>query len=209
MQSYILPYPEELNKVIEEQNQEISSLINERNFLEAEKLLAQQFELIRSNENKLPEGKRYHKGATLYNWGIFMPLQNEPKKISEGYRNILLAFIEDLLDSDKMQEAHGSPSYKMLLENPFMTRDLLNLVENNVQERRTFHSIPKNPEDVLQPLSNEAKEAVEKPIEITIEQVRPIIESHLMDKPKEKRVFVGGNYRIIALLKEIYKTVKD
>jgi len=51
---------------------------------------------------------------------------------------------------------------------------------------------------------------LEKPIDITLTQVKPAIQEWLKEKgPKEKRVFVGGNYRNIAILRHIEQIVRE
>jgi hypothetical protein len=47
-------------------------------------------------------------------------------------------------------------------------------------------------------------------MELTYEQVKPLVEKWLEENgPKEKRVFIGGNYRNIALLRCIKRIVED
>ena len=76
MREYVVAqYPPELHKEIVEINLRIQTLWIEGKFGEAEKLFEEWCNLIRSYEDKLPEGQRYHKGTPLHNWGIAILLQ--------------------------------------------------------------------------------------------------------------------------------------
>jgi hypothetical protein len=181
-------------------------------FKKAEELFKTQYELIRHSEEKLRKGKRHHKGASLYNLGISILLQKESSRIQEGYRNIVLAYIEDILDFDNIEKVHAAPAYRALMSNPSFHESLLELIEQKVEQCKLNKQIPRNPEEIfkLKPIKGKTEEATKKPIEITIKQVRGAIDAWLERKGEiEKRVFVGGNYRNIALLRHIEKIVQD
>jgi hypothetical protein len=70
MQDYVANFPKDLNKDLEKTAKEIPTLMVEGSFQKAEEIFQKQYELIRKFEKDLPSGQRFHKGATLYNWGI-------------------------------------------------------------------------------------------------------------------------------------------
>jgi hypothetical protein len=99
-----------------------------------------------------------------------------------------------------------------LISNPSFHESLLELIEQKVEQCKSSEQIPRNPEEIfkLKPIEGKTEQAIKKPIEITIDQVREVINVWLEHKGKiEKRVFVGGNYRNIALLRHIEKIVED
>jgi len=163
MQDYVIEFPRELALEIQEIAGEIKLLWIEGNFQATEELFRKQYELIRSYEEKLPEGQRHHKGPPLHNWGVSILLQKNPQRFNDGYRKIFLAYIEDLLDFDNLEQVHSAPAYKMLIGNPFIGEDLLVRTSIRVEERKSRHQIPKNPEEVLTTqLNNETQNAIGK-----------------------------------------------
>ena len=54
------------------------------------------------------------------------------------------------------------------------------------------------------------EDSTKKPFKMTIEYFRPTVHKWLENKgPKEKRVFVGGNYKNIAILRQIAHVVEQ
>lgn len=149
MQDYVVEFPRKLALEIEEISQNIGPLWIKGDFPAAEELFRKQYELIRSCEERLPDGQRYHKGSPLHNWGVSILLQKNPQRFKDGYRKIFLAYIEDLLDFDNLDQVHSAPAYKALIGNPFIGEDLLERASRQVEERKSHHQIPKSPEDVL------------------------------------------------------------
>ena len=85
MKEWVVDFPRELDNVRKKKFEEINALWIEGNFRESEKIFGELYELMRKFESKLPEGKRFHKGTTLHNWGVTILLQRDPKRIQEGY----------------------------------------------------------------------------------------------------------------------------
>ena len=210
MQEYVVNFPSEFNKKINKRSLNAVFLLFEGNSQQAESIFQSLYADIRKKEERLPEGQRFHKGATLYWWGFALLLQESSQKVSEGYEKLLLAYIEDLLDYPSVQKARKAPAYKALTKNPAIGKSLLGLVQRQVEDIKARHQVPKNPKEVVRPLSDETQEALEKPIEVTFAQVKPVIEEWLKQNgAKEKRVFIGGNYRNIAVLRFIEQVVRD
>lgn len=111
----MVDFPPQLGRKVAEIASQIGTLWNEGKFQEAEKLFENQYKLIRSYEEKLPEAQRYHKGSPLHNWGISILLQNDSRRIKEGYTKIFLAYIEDLLDFDDIEQVRAFPAYRTLI----------------------------------------------------------------------------------------------
>jgi len=210
MQEYVVSFPPSLSQGILDASNKVGIALVGGNFQEAEQLLKTFYQEMRDEENRLPEGQRYHKGWALHNWGVAILLQRKPQRVPEAYNKIILAYIEDLLDFDSIEQVRAAPAFKTLLGNPWIIPAYLDRIYDEVNRRKATRQIPKDPEDVLIPFTDETKRAVEKPIDITIKQVRPTVLGWLDDKGiKEKRVFVGGNYRNIAILRHIGEIVRN
>jgi len=191
------------------------------NYAFAEQLYKQQYELLRAEEEKLSSGNKYHKGAPLHNWGLSLISQN---KIAEGFKKIILAYIEDLLDSEKPEDAFNSPAYTFLNNYPSIDKKLLNSLFELACERRSKNNVPRDPEELLREILKEgyanlhASFTIQKTdgypnIQPLIPEIKeeniPNINEMFKDIPKEKRVFVGGNHFNIVLLKRIKDVVED
>jgi predicted nucleotide-binding protein len=147
---YVIPNPPDLERRIRNIIARIQPLWNERDFAEAETLFEEYYSIMRAYEEDLPRGQRLHKGTPLHNWGISILLQEEPQRIQEAVEKIFLAYIEDLLDFDTIDEVHSAPAYKTLVTSPLGV-DILNLAQSRVEELKNTGVIPKDPEEVLTP----------------------------------------------------------
>ncbi len=195
------------------------------NFQMAEQFYKQYYELLRKKEETLPAGSKYHKGTPLHNWGISLISQN---KLAEGFRKILLAYIEDLLDFPSPEDAFNAPAYLTLKNYPLIDQDLLNLLFNLAKKRRELKTVPRDPEELLNELPTADKPKANLSSQLSTEktdqypvfqagtpEVEPKIGvTEILDQiaPKEKRVFVGGNHFNIVLLqhiKEIVDSIDD
>lgn len=159
-------------------------------------------------EEKLPEGYRHHKGSPLYNWGIFLLRQNIPDLVAVGLEKVSLAFIEDLLDYNTHEQALNAPA-SMALNQFTIAGDLIQRIIITVRNLVEANEIPKDPIEVL----NAARE--EEGISLTdigneLEQAKKVILDWVKEKgDKQKRVFLGGSYRNIAVLKKIAQIVEN
>src|SRR5208283_888673 len=78
-------------------------------FVSAGELYGEYYKILRNEEDeKLPKDKKYHKGTPLHNWGIALINQG---KIVEGFERIILAYVEDLLNSPDPKDAFNAPAY--------------------------------------------------------------------------------------------------
>jgi len=209
-QKYVAKLPEKLAERLHDKDLEAVSLIIEGNYKAAEKAFELQYQMMVFEEGKLPVGTRYHKGASLHSLGISILMQKEPMRIQEGYQKILLAYIEDLLDFDNIDQVRSSLAYKELLLNPSIKKELLESIEQYVKRLKAGQQIPRNPEDILKAFEGKVLVATAQTREITMEQVRNTMDEFLEKKGKiEQRVFVGGSYKNIALLRHIASIVED
>lgn len=80
MKEWVVDFPPELDDIRTKKFEEINGLWSKGNFGESEKIFGELYKLIQKFENKLPKGKRFHKGTTLHNWGVTILLQRDPKK---------------------------------------------------------------------------------------------------------------------------------
>jgi hypothetical protein len=163
MRPYVVRDPPELTYRINEIVARIQPLWNERNFSAAESLFREYYETMRAYEKTLPEGKRLHKGTPLHNWGISILLQEKASRIQEAVERIFLAYIEDLLDFDTLQQVHSAPAYKTLITSP-IGAETFNSAEGRVEELIRGGRIPKDPKEVLTP-------QLEREIQLGLQQV--------------------------------------
>lgn len=162
MRPYVEIEPLQLVNQINQILMNIQPLWNEKRFHEAENLYRDYYGLMRYYEDELPEGKRFHKGTPLHNWGVSMLLQEDAARKREGLSKIFLAYIEDLIDFDSIEQVHSAPAYRTLVTFPFY-QEALASAQSRVEELREARRIPKNPEDVLtERLSEEAEDATEE-----------------------------------------------
>jgi len=127
---------------------------------------------------------RYHKGGPYHQIGYYLFLQG---KNDDARRYFLYAFIEDCITLDDFPEL---PAFKNLHGVYQISYEDLRALFNKV--RGDYHkTIPLNSEDYLRIYldSGNRMESV---------AVR-----------KDKKVFVGGNYRNIAILRHIENTVRE
>jgi len=211
-----LSLPYELTAKFVQMEKEAYSYLVAGDFVRAEQIYSKQYEIIKSEEQKLSPVQKYHKGGPLHNWGISLLLQ---KKILEGFQKITLAYIEDLLNSSKPDDALNAPAYKALKSYPLITDEFLKQLKKLATTRREQGRVPRDPEEVINEFKSEGhvelkatftvKRIEENPI--TINQLRPVIYEQLEKiGPKEKRVFVGGSYKNIAVLRYIaYQIVEN
>lgn len=211
-QQYVVDLTADLAQAVAQMDLAAATLMIRGDYKTAEKLFKKQYDLIRQNEEKLTKGKRHHKGAPLYNLGLSILLQQDTSRIQEGVKDIILAFIEDLLDFDNIEGVHAAPAYQALHSSPSIDKNLFEVIEQKVKQCRSSKQIPRDPEEIfkLKLIEDKTEEATREPIEITIDQVRKDIDEWLDKKGKiGKRVFIGGNYKNIALLRHIEKIVED
>jgi len=185
------------------------------NFAQAENTYKGQYELLRAEEQRLEPEQKYHKGASLHNWGVSLLLQN---RLLEGFGKITLAYIEDLVDSDNIEDAFKAPAYKTLRSYPLISEQFLFQIKQIAAERKKQQDALRDPQEVLNALrttrvpdltsSLTPEETTKTPM--TIKQMREILKSILNNlAPKKRRVFVGGNYKNIALLRHIKSVVEQ
>jgi predicted nucleotide-binding protein len=151
MENYVVPnFPQDLSLEIDRLGREIGIFWHKEQYAEAEALFKQQYTLIRkTEEKKLHEGQRFHKGSYLHSWGLSILWQKKLDRVEEGSRKIFLAYVEDLLDFKTIDEVRGAAAYNALIGNPFINHECLEIVLSRVSERKRTGQIPKDPEDVL------------------------------------------------------------
>jgi hypothetical protein len=141
-QQYVVDLEQDLAKAVAQMDFAAATLMIGGNYKTAEELFKKQYELIRQSEERLVKGKRHHKGAPLHNLGISILLQQDANRIQEAYKNITLAYIEDLLDFDNIEQVLAAPAYQALLSNPSFHKSLLELIEQKVEQCKSTKQIP-------------------------------------------------------------------
>jgi predicted nucleotide-binding protein len=148
MRDYVIEPSPELNLKINAIINRIQPLWAREKFERCEQLFKRYYELMVLYERELPEGRRYHKGHPLHNWGISILLQKNPEKNKDGLMKIFLAYIEDLLDFDTIEQVRSAPAYTVLVRSAF-SPEVLEIIQHQVEERVRDGRIPKNPIEVL------------------------------------------------------------
>jgi hypothetical protein len=179
----------------------------------AEECFIRQLMLLKDAEEK--EGQRYHKGAPFHNLGLSLIMQ---KKILKGLEKIIAALTEDVktFGTEKYQDL---PASRLLLEMGISYQDQILIVNRIVLNKIIsgfsiigllrqegsgirFH-------DVFLPFQTEIPSSL-KPLEM-LSPSKEILGKTLKNlegtKP-EKRVFVGGSYKNIALLRCLSRIIK-
>jgi hypothetical protein len=150
--------------------------------------------ILAEQERHTPK-KRYHKGMPLYNLGIALWLQ---EKWEQAVKSFVLAYIEDEL-SHPPETATRSLAYQTLNNLGLSGLDQLQMV---VREWKT-QEIPRTPEQVYSKwLNGRSLMAL-----MTFPSVQKADPEHLPGT-KETRVFVGGNYSNIGLLREVRNKIQ-
>jgi len=211
----IVKEPQELVEELVNLEREAYSSLVIGDFKKAEENYQRQYDLLRAREDKLPADEKYHKGSPLYNWGIALLLHN---RLLDGFNKIILAYVEDLLDFSKLEDALQAPAFKTLDSYALITKELLKKLELIAKQRRETNQVPKNPEEILAQAKNEGQADLSaiftvaniKKTPLTIETLKPLIQDQLEKLgPKEKRVFVGGSYKNMAVLRYIGKVIEE
>jgi len=153
MKSFVTNFPPALEQILGEFIS-IEQLWNEGKYLQAEVDCERQYRVIKQYEERCPPNTRFHKGATLYNWGISILNQNVLPKKQSGIIKIILAYIEDLMDYDSIQDAIKAPAALTLRQNFPETAGLMNKLIEVVTESIRKGSIEKNPEIILGKIVN-------------------------------------------------------
>jgi predicted nucleotide-binding protein len=161
---YVSANPLQLDEEINEITGRIQILWNERNFVESERLFQSYYERMRHYEQLLPEGFRLHKGTPLHNWGVTILLQQNPERTSEAVYRFFLAYIEDLLDFDNIQQVMAAPAYKTLITSS-LPASAIRLAQTIVEQLQNANTIPKNPEEVLNAQLREALRFVNQQVD--------------------------------------------
>lgn len=126
---------------------------------------------------------RYHKGGPYHQIGYYLFLQG---KNDEARDYFLSAFIEDCITLDVFPEL---PAFKNLYGVYQVSYEDLRTLFHRVRD--DYHkTIPLNPEDYLK-------------VYLSARQIKS------GSVQKKTKVFVGGNYRNIAILRHIEKTVRE
>lgn len=172
-------------------------------FETAESLFRKQYEILRDAQSREVS---IHKGAPLFNWGVALA---ELGKANEGTLKIAAAFIEDLI-TDGLPKAKDGLAFKALTKyniHEAHLKDIEGLISNWLESGKDIN----DPERI-------AKEA------FSVKDDRITLSASFLKTPavsvlrrleielsgvREKRVFIGGFYNNIALLRYIRDIVSD
>jgi len=131
---------------------------------------------------------RYHKGYPIHNIGYALFRQN---KAHEALKYFILAYVEDLLSADEVDEADTTSAGQTLLLGYKYNPQLLGLLKQKVTELKNSGSLPRQPEDVLNEL--EESETDYKDVQATITVSPRTRKFTQFDTEWDTRVFVGGS----------------
>ncbi len=163
MQNYVVNEPPELVNQLNRIVTRIRLLWNEKNFRDAELLFREYYEIMRAYEDRfLSEGNRFHKGVALHEWGVSILLQEDLSRTEEAFEKIFLAYIEDLLDFDNLEQVNSAAAYKTLNVCLFSEGEL-GLASSHIQELKKTRRVPRDSRLVLtDQLNKTIKSAIQK-----------------------------------------------
>lgn len=161
-------------------------------------------------EKQAEEDRPIHKGSPLHMIGVSLLFQ---EKLEESVRFFLLAYIEDTLNvAFKLEaEADKAPAGVMLRDLFRIDPSFLNQIKEYVsvlKEKRQWHNARK-PEDILAEMAkklnidlrNLLALCAAKPVLIKKTPIDPLPGAW------QKRVFIGGDYDHLAILRDIQEVV--
>lgn len=190
------------------------ALLFQRKYEEAIKLFESQYSLLLEAEKRTE--KPIHKGAPLYNWGIALVAE---KRRAEGVQKIVSALVEDFISVGTESAAKGQ-AWRFLAGVGFRDEQLRSIgdqVRESIRKPEDALITEKLMTSVFDSLKTRIQEILEKQL-----LTRMPKEGALEAKPRNilaiygislsgndgDRVFLGGSYRNIALLKEIEVLIK-
>jgi len=141
-----IEFPPDLKEAFQELENAALTFIVSKYYSGAESIYETQFRILTAREMELQANEKYHKGGPLHNLGVSLILQG---KLAEGFNKITLAYIEDLLDTKRIEEALGAPAYLALRSYPLIAAEYLERLMELARTRREKNEIPRNPEDLL------------------------------------------------------------
>jgi hypothetical protein len=179
----------------------------------AEEIFTLQLKVLKDAEEK--EHRRYHKGAPFHNLGLSQIMQ---KKILKGLENLIAALTEDV-NSFGTEKYQDLPASRLLSEMGITYRYQILIVKrielSKITSGLSIIGVLKQEEsgikfyDAFLPLITKIPPSL-KPFEM-LSPSDVILEKTMKNlggtKP-EKRVFIGGSYKNIALLRCISRIVK-
>lgn len=170
---------------------------------------------------KQPSGSRYHKGYPLHNMGFVLYRQREPVK---AFHYFILAYIEDLLSEEKGYEdkADNTPAGRTLRQAYLVSDNYIATLKGIIRKKKEIGEVVQDPARVLHEFATieqkavflgyppdtsalEMKMAKEIPEAPPEEKLQP----GMYKQPWERRVFIGGSYKEIAVINEIRKQVTN
>ncbi len=136
-------------------------------------------------------GQRFHKGYPIHNIGYTFHLQANHE---EALKYFILAYVEDLLSADRLEEADATPAGQTLLLGYKYSPELLELLKRKVSGLKKQDGIPLQPEEVVQELgkSKTGYQDIKGKIEVQVKEHR-LRKFTIFDSEWETRVFMGGS----------------
>lgn len=194
--------PSGLTERIRDLEKEAYQLLREGKYKDAEEIYRKVLQIISEEQKKTKE--RIHKGAPLHMIGYSLLLQRKPADALEYF---LLAHIEDLINTTPEEEAYNSPAAQALIRIFFISqRSLGRIKEITVREKGKRQIL--DPMEILEEF--EKTENIRRKDLLSLCATVPalILKKYSISRipgEYENRVFIGGNYDNIAVLKEIAK----
>ena len=165
-------------------------------YRDAEILFRRQYETFLAAQSE--EGRPIHKGGPLHNLGLSILVQG-PERFEEGLRNILLAYIEDVLSSqyNEEDEADRAPAATFLRDIVQIRLRILAGIKSFVRgiKSRGLWSAQTDPSPILAESARAMGiEADNFRSQCAVREIRTRQMPLGFPQPWESRVFVGGDY---------------
>jgi len=176
----------------------VTGLIASSRFRDAERICVEWYERLSRFQAQV--GARIHKGHVLFNLGLS---QVYLEKFSEALRNFRLAFIENVLSEATGEDATTSASYRNLVSvfdvEPAVLEDLAAAVRSAAAVQAILR-----PEELDQHISLAGSQRARPAAEYLV----PKYGIETIPGTLDKRVFVGGGYALMPILKVIREEVE-
>jgi len=206
------PLPKEAQNKFDEMAEQYTALIHSQKYSAAFSIVMELYKLLIGWQKEY--NKRFHKGYALHNMGYALHLLGDN---TAAFEYFMLAYIEDLLSADRIEDADLTPAGVTLIKGYKYDAMFLLLLKNIVIGLREKGQYPKDPKEILKKTQIAYEQRIQKDAKdvlglITVKpppekfHVRTFrdFQSEWMD-----RVFIGGSGGLISELNSIRKIVNE
>lgn len=184
MESYVVEFSNVLETEINNLNSELRDLKRSGNIYQIIAKYEEMWVLIRQHEKKLIAGKRYHKGGYFYDFGRYLLGRRRLIYKERGERELCLAYIEDLLDYETIEEAQSCPAFLRLVSGKYYSNEFLLSIKDESISAKNRSDVPQRPGIIYNKVVNGSiSEVIEKhtPEKVVNGSISEVIDEHTPD----------------------------